>query len=367
MDIKKSDKFYSVTIDGGTSSLSTTGTVRNRTDAFLKYRRQARGLSKPVTGRGRLPGTSSSSDVDGSETARLMASALGGTLPSSSSSSPDAAETCLAGMVAALPPAYVEFKEQIRTEMGGIRQKMGELRALHGKAALSRFDDARDDEVAVEVITQQITRMFRKCEGKLQQFAGNNRGITSSSLADQKVKQNVQRTLAVELQRLSLDFRKQQKDYLARLRTKGGGGGSSSNKSSSAAAALSLLDGSESKGGGDDAFFDPGFSDIQALQADSLTSVIEERDQEVAKILGSIHELAQIMKDLSVLVIDQGTILDRIDYNLENTGSRMQEGVVQLKKAERAQRRGVAAMCVTWLLVAIAVVFIVLVFKIIVF
>ena len=60
----------------------------------------------------------------------------------------------------------------------------------------------------------------------------------------------------------------------------------------------------------------------QTMRVDTLDAFAQERDREVRGILQSINDLAQIMKDLSVLVIDQGTILDRIDYNMEQ--ARMQ-------------------------------------------
>ena len=43
--------------------------------------------------------------------------------------------------------------------------------------------------------------------------------------------------------------------------------------------------------------------------------------------------------ELAVLVIDQGTILDRIDFNMEQVVERTQEGLVQLGKVRSTPQR----------------------------
>ena len=63
-----------------------------------------------------------------------------------------------------------------------IRQKMNDLRTLHGRAALTTFDEG-SHEVEIEVVTQDITRLFRKCEARLQQFGGGG----AASESDEKV------------------------------------------------------------------------------------------------------------------------------------------------------------------------------------
>ncbi|CAL8467772.1 g7310 [Coccomyxa elongata] len=309
------------------------GTTRNRTDLFLRYRNQARGstraLGPPSEDRG---------------THRLLEAALASTADEGGS----AAELGSAGVASALPPRYVDFKEAIRSEMTSIKQKMGDLRALHGKAALTTFDDTNSHDMDIEVLTQEITRLFRKAEVRLQQFGGG----ACTSEADEKVKQNVQRTLAIELQKLSVQFRKQQKSYLNKLR-----------KSTASSSSFSLLD--EAGTSGRDEDYDPGFSEIQTMRVDTMDLFAQERDREVRNILQSINDLAQIMKDLSVLVIDQGTIVDRIDYNMEQVAVKVDEGVKQLLKAEKSQKQSGMVLCIMFLVCAVIVMLVVYICKII--
>lgn len=82
---------------------------------------------------------------------------------------------------------------------------------------------------------------------------------------------------------------------------------------------------------------------------------MDQRDQEITKIAKSIEELAAIFKELATLVIDQGTILDRIDYNMEQAVEHVKEGLVQLQKAEEHQKSSLSIWCIVGLCVLIAI------------
>ena len=62
---------------------------------------------------------------------------------------------------------------------------------------------------------------------------------------------------------------------------------------------------------------------------------LRERDRELTEIAKSIASLAELFKDLSALVIDQGTLLDSVEYNIEQTAIQMSEAVKELDIATR--------------------------------
>lgn len=106
-----------------------------------------------------------------------------------------------------------------------------------------------------------------------------------------------------------------------------------------------------------------GFDEHQTIKLKEGQHVSAEREREIQQVLGSVNDLAQIMKDLSALVIDQGTIVDRIDYNVQNVSTSVEEGYKQLQKAERTQREGAMVKCATILLVLCLIMIVLLILK----
>ena len=70
------------------------------------------------------------------------------------------------------------------------------------------------------------------------------------------------------------------------------------------------------------------------------------KDEEITNLVKSINDLASIFKDLSVLVVEQGTILDRIDYNIESARDDTREANKHLEAVKKSETSTRARACI---------------------
>ena len=65
-----------------------------------------------------------------------------------------------------------------------------------------------------------------------------------------------------------------------------------------------------------------------------MVTTAHERKQEVDSLLANLTELGEIFKELSKLTVHQGSILDRIDFNVHETKIESEKAVENLVRAE---------------------------------
>ena len=90
-----------------------------------------------------------------------------------------------------------------------------------------------------------------------------------------------------------------------------------------------------------------------ALEADA--KFLDDRDNEITKVAKSVDDIAHIFKELAVLVIDQGTILDRVDFNMEMVAEQTRRATGQLIHANRSDADARPLKTVIFLLVLISI------------
>ncbi|KAI6026257.1 t-SNARE [Pisolithus microcarpus] len=199
-----------------------------------------------------------------------------------------------------LPPKWVDISEQVEDILAGAQSKLNALERLHAKRVLPGFADRTAEEREIEAATVDITKDFRRCHALIQRIgADQNHSFPPSSQIyhESLTAKNVQRGLAAKVQEVSSTFRKKQRVYMERLQ-----GHVIKHQDVLIASGTISSRGSEGLSALDD--------DVQAAQAQIMetdqTHDLQLRDRELTHIANSIASLADIFKDLSNLVIDQG-------------------------------------------------------------
>ncbi|GAB2277393.1 Syntaxin-43 [Dionaea muscipula] len=320
--------------------------TRNRTILFVKYRDALKSVRVPSSS---LSSSSSSSSTAQKSIEMVSSSLLHRNHRYTPISTEDPGGSSSGGAVTiGLPPAWVDVSEDVAANVQRARTKIAELSKAHAKALMPSFGDGKEDQHKIEALTHEITDLLRKSEKRLQRLAA------AGASEDSNVRKNVQRSLATDLQNLSMELRKKQSAYLKRLRQQ---------KEGQDGFDLEInLNGSKSIIEDDD-LDDLGFNELQLAKVRKDEVLTAEREREIQQVVESVNELAQIMKDLSVLVIDQGTIIDRIDYNIQNVAVSVEKGFKELQKAERTQRQGGMVKCATVLIIMCFVMLVLLVLK----
>jgi syntaxin 16 len=247
-----------------------------------------------------------------------------------------------------LPPAWIDVYNQASADMRSIKDQIDTLRTLHHSRLQVCFNEetVKGVEREIDVLTQSVTSNLRKCENSIRDIAlvGHLRSLT---VHEKTTRINSMRMLASDLMVQSKAFRQAQKNFLRHLTDQ-------------------THHPQEDQFGLPDSVLvnlDQALSEDQQLQLDEISAQSSAREKEIIRVARSIHELSSLFSDLHTLVIDSGTMMDHIEYNIDQARVHVERGVVQLKSAETHSSRSLTCKCILLLVVIIVILLGILIYK----
>lgn len=270
-----------------------------------------------------------------------------------------------------LPPRWLDIQDEVSQTLSNITAKMKRLDQMHAKHVLPGFDDESvkaKEERDIENLTQDITKDFITCRNsirridRLQQEQQQQSGGAIAD-ADATMAKNLKMSLASRVGDVSTLFRKKQSAYLKKMRTLGGmnspldraGTPMAQNPYNDPAMMESETDRSAAQS--------TLLQTAQVRRRGVMDAQIEQREREIEKIAQGVIDLSNLFQELNTMVIDQGTVLDRIDYNVERTAEHVKEADKELKVATGYQKRSTKRKIILLLVLIVAGMFILLLVK----
>ena len=239
-------------------------------------------------------------------------------------------------------PKYMQLYEECNNILKDFDIEFNKLKEEQQKRIVPNFNETESKLITqnIQMISSKMIQQLKKCK----QLAKELKIQLSLSDLDENVKinmyQNLLNRLAETTRALQINEEMQLQKY-------------------------------QEFNGVEDSFFNlNNYDSIETNQTQNFKSidtkkldVNKERNKEIDQIVKTVNELKEIFMDVSELVIAQGTILDRIDYNTYQTRHNIRRGNKEMEETHERLKSGCLRRINQILVLSIFIMAILIIFK----
>ena len=203
------------------------------------------------------------------------------------------------------------------------------------KRLVIKFDDEENNKLNENIakIVYEITQQLQEGEKNIKEFGKEN--IENNTLNSIKI--NMQQTLIKKITEFTKKFKINQDIYMKKYKELVGEEDPTYQINSSIQKENNDTNNT--------------FDNFLMTTDNSLN--LQRRDNQLNNLLNNVNDLAQIFKDMQSLVMEQGSILDRIDYNIDIASTNVTSGKKSIAKANEYHKKNCFRNVIVVLLVII--------------
>jgi len=217
--------------------------------------------------------------------------------------------------------------QNIQNQLDDIRLNMDKLGDLHNELPSFNLSGSKTHS-EIEDFTTVLTTKFTKCNTTIKNF-GNNVGQVGESA--ERFLGSIRAHRSMMLQALTVEFERGQQQYLqnvmGQMKSSKYFNYKETESSDSDEYLKELYTGTTNASG----------KSQQQQMINQDRKMINERDKQVKLLAKSIADITSLYQDMAEMVVAQGTILDRIDYNIVSASENVQHAIIELDEADKLE------------------------------
>ena len=255
-------------------------------------------------------------------------------------------------------PKYMEIYEQSNNLLKDLDIEFNKLKEEQQKRIVPSFNETESKLINqnIQMISDKMTKKLKKCKF----LAKELKTLLASSDIDDNIKINMYQNLLNRLAETSRALQINEELYLQKYQELNGYDESffSNNQNNNI---INTINNNINN-----------YDSIETNQTQNFLSinstakkldVAKERNKEIDVMVNTVNELKKIFEEVSNMVIFQGTILDRIDYNTYQSRHHIRRGNRELEETHERLKSGCIRRLNQILIIAIFIMSILIIFK----